>query len=106
MYNRYIRNEQGSYTRIQEEDAPPFRQSGPEHFPPKTPPPPEPPQTPPCPPRRGEDLLPQTLRKLLDRFHLEQIDTGDLLLILLLLFLLREDADEELLFALGLLLIL
>ena len=47
-----------------------------------------------------------SLRKLLDRFHLDHIDSGDLLLLALLFFLYREGADEELLFALGLLLIL
>lgn len=46
------------------------------------------------------------IRKLLDRFHLEHVDTGDLLLLLLLFLLFQEDADEELLIALGLLLIL
>ena len=42
------------------------------------------------------------LRKLLDRFHLDRIDSGDLLLLGLLFLLYREGADEELLFALVL----
>jgi len=42
----------------------------------------------------------------LDHFHLENVDTGDLLLLILLFLLFEEEADEELLFALGLLLIL
>lgn len=46
------------------------------------------------------------LRRLLARFHLEDVDTGDLLLLILLFFLLEEKADDELLIALGLLLIL
>ena len=46
------------------------------------------------------------LRHFLDQFHLDHVDTGDLLLLGLLFFLFREDADEELLVALGLLLIL
>jgi len=46
------------------------------------------------------------LRHLLDQFHLKNVDTGDLLLLGLLFFLSKEDADEELLIALGLLLIL
>ncbi len=46
------------------------------------------------------------LRRLLTRFHLEDVDTGDLLLLVLLFFLLEEKADDELLIALGLLLIL
>lgn len=46
------------------------------------------------------------LRRLLARFHLEDVDTGDLLLLILLFFLLEEKADDELLIALGILLIL
>ena len=56
MYNRYIRNDNGTYTRMPEEEP--------------------------------------------------HVDTGDLLLLGLLFFLSREEADEELLVALGLLLIL
>ena len=47
-----------------------------------------------------------TLRQFLDRLHLDHVDTGDLLLLGLLFFLFREGADEELLIAFGLLLIL
>ena len=117
MYNRYIRNDQGSYTRIPEEDAPPTA----------PPPPPAgpsagspggpgsgdgPPTGPPPPPPPGGlfgGFSPGgdgSLRKLLDRFHLDRIDSGDLLLLGLLFLLYREGADEELLIALGLLLIL
>lgn len=67
----------------------------------------------PSPPRRegergghGGDGITGILRHLLDQFHLDSVDTGDLLLLGLLFFLFREDADEELLVALGLLLIL
>lgn len=52
------------------------------------------------------DGLTGILRHFLDRFHMDYVDTGDLLLLGLLFFLFREDADEELLTALGLLLIL
>ena len=106
MYNRYIRNDQGTYTRIPEEDTPPRTA----------------PEGPPPPPSGGMSLRGQSsqnglfggfppvgggdLRKLLDRFHLDRIDSGDLLLLGLLFLLYREGADEELLFALGLLLIL
>lgn len=118
MYNRYIRNDQGTYTRIPEEDTPP--RTAPEGPPPPPsggmggpagpgsgPPPPGNAPPPPgglfggFPPVGGGDL-----RKLLDRFHLDRIDSGDLLLLGLLFLLYREGADEELLFALGLLLIL
>ena len=103
MYNRYIRNDNGAYTRIPQE----------EKHPGASPPPPETKQQaqreqPPPPPPGGRtiDGLTGFLRHLLDQFHLDHVDTGDLLLLGLLFFLFREDADEELLVALGLLLIL
>lgn len=108
MYNRYIRNDQGVYTRIPQEEGPPPGTSPPpggggEHAPPgqnRRPPPP--------PPEGGprSDGLTGFLQHLLDQLHLDHVDTGDLLLLVLLFFLFREDADEELLVALGLLLIL
>lgn len=55
---------------------------------------------------RSPDGLTGMLQHLLDQFHLDHVDTGDLLLLALLFFLFRENADEELLVALGLLLIL
>lgn len=123
MYNRYIRNDRGVYTRIPETDSPASPSSStsekaanaspdpPQHkqerrtaSPGDAPPPPP---TPPPQHHRGfDDSFSGTLRRLLDRFHLENVDTGDLLLLLLLFLLFKEDADEELLFALGLLLIL
>lgn len=137
MYNRYIRNDHGAYTRIPEEEPtrtnrPPAgisnsgdsrhsqqkpgeqRSSRQEH-----------PQQPEhtlgqehtsvqgpsdtsraSSPRDMTENITRPLRRLLDRFHLDSIDSGDLLLLLLLFLLFKEDADEELLFALGLLLIL
>ena len=124
MYNRYIRNDQGVYTRIQEEEprrhqAPPPPPGGPEsphtgdgpgagayHAPPGGGQ--HPPHTDVPPPQddgRGDSLT-GLLRRLLDQFHLNSLDTGDLLLLAILYFLFREGADEELLVALGLLLIL
>ena len=122
MYNRYIRNDNGSYTRIpQEEDRQqPPRQGQPRQ---QSPPPPEPEHRP---PPGGESRRPQPpppssspgvpppfvdgltgfLRPIPDQLHLDHVDTGDLLLLGLLFFLFREEADEELLVALGLLLIL
>ena len=130
MYNRYIRNDNGSYTRIPEEGPPP---GGP---PPGSPPPeertsgetqsggapqggpspsggarpngPGPGRPPHGPPHGGRpsDGLTGILQHLLDQLHLDHVDTGDLLLLALLFFLFRENADEELLVALGLLLIL
>ena len=108
MYNRYIRNDQGVYTRIPQEEGPhpgtsPPPGGGGEHAPPgqnRRPPPP--------PPEGGprSDGLTGFLQHLLDQLHLDHVDTGDLLLLGLLFLLFREDADEELLVALGLLLIL
>ncbi len=93
MYNRYVRNDNGVYSRIPQEDAAPPPQE--EASPPPPPPPPG-----------GGDGLTGLLRHLLDQFHLDRVDTGDLLLLAILFFLFKEDADEELLVALGLLLIL
>ena len=110
MYNRYVRNDNGAYTRIPQEEnqnAPPPRpkqQPGPRQEPHQqqahreAPPPFSPPTT--------TDGLTGFLRHLLDQLHLDRVDTGDLLLLGLLFFLFKEDADEELLVALGLLLIL
>ena len=44
--------------------------------------------------------------RILELLHLQDVDTADLLLLLLLFFLFEEKADDELLIALGLLLIL
>ena len=112
MYNRYIRNDNGTYTRMPEEESHTPR-SNPEPPPSSTPPPPPPGQDRPQPPNTGKpppgrvaDGLTGTLRHILDQLHLNHVDSGDLLLLGLLFLLSREEADEELLVALGLLLIL
>ena len=46
------------------------------------------------------------LDSLLEKLHLQDLDGADLMLLLLLFFLFEEKADDELLVALGLLLIL
>lgn len=120
MYNRYIRNDNGVYTRIPQEERhqePPSSSSPPpqgENRQSASPPPQgenrQSYSPPPPPPSSGGgrtiDGLTSFLRHLLDQFHLDRVDTGDLLLLGLLFFLFKEDADEELLVALGLLLIL
>lgn len=120
MYNRYIRNDNGTYTRIPEEEprstTPPSPPSPPDPPPDpggSVPPPPKQgqphqpgPGRPPPPHRQAADGLTGFLRHILDQLHLNHVDTGDLLLLGLLFFLSREEADEELLVALGLLLIL
>lgn len=117
MYNRYIRGDSGQYRRIPVPD----------------PPPPDPPPPPPPPDSGGYDPFHQNsggprygnsyggpppggpppsggpggiLSGLLRQLHLEHVDTGDLLLILILILLFKDGEDEEMLIALGLLLIL
>ena len=109
MYNRYLRNDQGVYTCVPQEEP---RRPPPPH---REPPPREPPRDPPPPPPTGggpeadggafrEGF--QFLDKLLEKLHLQDLDGADLMLLLLLFFLFEEKADDELLIALGLLLIL
>ena len=98
MYNRYIRSDGGEYQRV------------PQKEPTASPPPPKPPHE--EPPHRETQQTSQRpeglgfLDKILSRFHLGDVDSGDLILLLLLFFLFKEDGDEELLIAIGLLLIL
>ena len=104
MYNRYMRNDTGAYTRMPQDDAPPpgtKPPSGPGASP-KAKPSPSPPPIPAPPHRPERDIL----NRFLERLHLGDLDSGDLLVLLLLFMLFRENADEELLIALGLLLIL
>ena len=99
MYNRYLHNDHGTYTRISPPppyEAPPTQQS----------------------PSSADHSFSKanlttavekggkTLSSLLKALHLQDINRSDLMLLALLFFLFEEDADEELLIALGLLLIL
>lgn len=112
MYNRYIRNDSGVYERVpvpEPQNGPPpeedrrDRSAGP---PPRREPPPGTGAGSSPPPRgQGGDGR-GALNSLLGRLKLENIDTGDLLLLAILFLLFREGGDEELLIALGLLLIL
>ena len=95
MYNRYIRNDDGVYQRVAQEQEEPPRQ-----------------------PHQGSSpfslsgLLSESrgeggiFQRLLAKLKLENIETGDVLLLLILLLLFSEGEDEELLIALGLLLLL
>ena len=56
--------------------------------------------------RREEKRRGGFLDQVLERLHLEDIDKGDILLLLILLFLFDQGEDEELLMALGLLFLL
>ena len=119
MYNRYLRNDQGVYTCVPQEE--PRRSPRPEPIgssapPPRREPPPREPQrdTPPPPPNGGRPEADggafregfQFLDRLLEKLHLQDLDGADLMLLLLLFFLFEEKAYDELLIALGLLLIL
>ncbi len=103
MYNRYRRNDTGVYTRISLNDTPPPGGGPKPGGPPPGPQPPPEPKPPSGPPHRPERDI---LNRLLEKLHLGDLDSGDLLVLLLLFLLFREKADEELLIALGLLLIL
>ena len=123
MYNRYLRNDQGVYTCIPQEEksrsAPP-EQNRPTHSEAPSPPlePSEPPRGGAPPPRQemppvGEESRSgafeegfRFLNGILEKLHLQDLDGADLMLLLLLFFLFEEKADDELLIALGLLLVL
>ena len=105
MYNRYLRNDDGVYTRVPMQDPPhnePRREPPPRG---STPPPPPPLEPPPCGDSPGQEAS-QFFSRLLDKLPLKGVDKTDLLLLLILFFLFEEKADDELLVALGLLLIL
>ena len=110
MYNRYIRNDGGRYERMPVQDGAPFGAPPPgEGGPPPEdtyygPPPGGEPFGPPLPPSDGGRK--GGLSGILDRLNLKNLDTGDLILLLIIFLLYREGEDEELLIALGLLLIL
>ncbi|MEA4813630.1 MAG: hypothetical protein VB112_01810 [Oscillospiraceae bacterium] len=86
MYNRYVRDDGGVYTRVNEESGrrEPPRSGG----------------------WNGEKSAGDFIHKVLGKLGLDHIDTGDILLLLILFFLFSEKGDEELMTALGLLLIL
>lgn len=101
MYNRYVRNDAGVYERIPVSET--SRSEPTQSVPPPTPNVTTPKQDSPLSGLLGKNGF---LSGLLDKLRLSDIDTGDLLLLVLLFLLFREGEDEELLIALGLLLIL
>ncbi|MBR2894158.1 MAG: hypothetical protein IKC03_00685 [Oscillospiraceae bacterium] len=104
MYNRYERNDSGTYERIRMQDTP---QKPPEHKP-------ETNSSPCCPSQEpvSPSLLSGILGKngllsgILEKLKLDDLDTEDLLLLMILFLLFRDGKDDELLIALGLLFIL
>lgn len=112
MYNRYTRNDTGVYTRVPQTDSPPVAAEKPQAnsaqagaYPPR-----QAAENTPQPSKQGPSAAQRPERDILNRFlsaiHLGDLDAGDLLVLALLFMLFRENADEELLIALGLLLIL
>lgn len=109
MYNRYVRNDTGTYERVSIPEQPAQHTENNEeihaHFPEththvtST----EQGQPSPLAGLFGKSGL---LSGILDKLKLSDIDTGDLLLLVILFLLFRDGGDDELLIALGLLLIL
>ncbi len=103
MYNRYIPS--GTpYERVTEQKPPSSHGPGPQQRP-RT----EARRPPPPPPQKGAGPLEGItgwLGGLLKSVHLEELDSGDILLVLILLFLFLESDDNlELVITLGLLLV-
>ena len=106
MYNRYI-PQGGTYTRVRVDDAPP-----PAHEPPPPPPPAG------GAPQKGRSFPELSsllfghgeqgggVSGILKALKLDDLDSGDILLLLIVLFLLVEGDDLELVIALGLVLIM
>jgi len=96
VYNRYI-PEDASYSRVEETAPPPKAQRSPE---------------PARRPRQNSFQLPdilsgkEGLSGLLKTLRLDRIDSGDILLLLIMLYLMKEGDDMDLVIALGLTLIM
>ena len=99
----YDRGDRGNYVCASLDDGPLSPSWKPSCPPPPGPLPKPPPQSGP-PPKRPLEIA--FGKGILDALHLDDLDTGDLLLLFLLFFLFKQQADEELLIAIGLLLIL
>ncbi len=104
MYNRYIPQPDGSYRRNRIPDQPRPQPQRPACPPPEQPP--EPPKAPPCPPPRQQNPRPQrqsppraepesSVNSFLKRLLPNDFDTGDLLVILLLLLMAGDCPDEQ-----------
>lgn len=99
MYNRYIPQSDGTYRRSRVADAPPKPGPKPQAPPPKPPtPPPKTEPEKPCPPPKSPRQMPLHQPKNVDSFLKNLLpadfDTGDLIIILLLL-LLAGDCQED-----------
>ena len=92
MYNRYMRKDPGEHRCVDE------RRGASPHSAPQQPRPPQ--------HSAGAAPLGGLFSGILGKLNLNEMDTGDLLLLVLIFLLFREGGDEELLIALGLLLIM
>ena len=90
MYNRYIPQPDGSYRRNQMPDNHRPSPTPPKPPPPQPPSPPPKPESKPCPKPRNEQPVGGFLRQLLPK----DFDTGDLIVVLLLL-LMAGDCEED-----------
>lgn len=97
MYNRYIPNE-AVYTKIGEENEP-KQSDAPDHPSGES-------ATISAPDKPSEEKKGEGLAGILKALKLEELDTGDILLLLIMLFLFLEGDDMELVITLGLILIL
>lgn len=103
MYNRYVRNDFGVYERVSAAQSHAPHAGSKAHQEPPSCPPPKQDTASPLSSLAGKNGL---LSGILGKLKLDAIDTGDLLLLVILFLLFRDGEDEELLIALGLLLIL
>lgn len=95
MYNRYLRNDDGVYTRMPMQDAPrgePPRDNRPPPPPPSggNAPPPRPPQGDAPPPTADQSGGVAVFSRILDKLPLKGVDTADILLLLILFSSLRK----------------
>lgn len=101
MYNRYI-PDGAVYTRVTMEDGEPRREPARSHTGPRE-------KVRPAPQPANMGLLEgaqSSLKNLVSSLGLEKLDSGDLLLFLILLLLLKEGDDLEMILALGLTLLM
>ena len=84
MYNRYIPQQDGTFRRKQEPDmARP------------NPPRPKPPEPPPCPPPHWEPPIEDSVSGFLKRLIPKDFDTGDLIVVLLLLLMAGDKPEDK-----------
>ena len=107
MYNRYVQNDTGTYRQSNtHQNTPPPKHDAHRHKPHENSPHGDTGHRDSASPLGGLFGRDSLFSGILDKFKLSELDTGDLLLLVILFLLFRDGEDEELLIALGLLLIL